>query len=280
MNAMATIRTANQVLGRFAPRFTAEIARRLMMRPAQNPPRAWERDATATAEPITFRFGLAGLRWGTSGPVVLALHGWRGRPTQFARFAAPIVASGRQLIAVEAPAHGRSPGEESNVVLFAQALHEAAAELRGLEALIGHSMGGGAAMLAVAEGLPVERAVVIGAPAALTRVLDRYADAIALPANARQAFLASVDRHVGVPAAAIDSTALGHRLGLPGLVVHDRDDDMVPFAEGESLARDWRGAELHATSGLGHRQVLADAGVIARVLAFLDGAAQRTGRAA
>ena len=270
MNAMATIRTANQVLGRFAPRFTAEIARRLMMRPAQNPPRAWERDATATAEPITFRFGLAGLRWGTRGPVVLALHGWRGRPTQFARLAGPIVASGRQLIALEAPAHGRSPGEESNVVLFAQALHEAAADIRGLEAVIGHSMGGGAAMLALAEGLRVERAVVIGAPAALTRVLESYADAIALPAAAKREFFANVDHHVGVPAASIDSAALGHRLALPGLVVHDRDDDMVPFAEGEALARDWRGAEFLATAGLGHRQVLADPAVIARVIAFLD----------
>ena len=273
MNAMSTIRTANQVLGRFAPAFTADVARRLMMRPQQNPPRSWELDALDSAERITLRFGLSALRWGTHGPVVLALHGWRGRPTQFARFAAPIVASGRQLIALEAPGHGRSPGRESNVVAFAQALHEAAAELRGLEALVGHSMGGGAAMLAVAEGLPVERAVVIGAPAALTRVLDRYADAIALPANARQAFLANVDRHVGVPAAAIDSTALGHRLVLPGLVVHDRDDDMVPFAEGESLARDWRGAEFLATEGLGHRQVLADARVIERVMAFLDGRA-------
>ena len=271
MNAMATIRTANQVLGRFAPTLTADVARRLMMRPQQNPPRSWELEALDSAERITLRFGLAALRWGTQGPVVLALHGWRGRPTQFARFAAPIVASGRQLIALEAPGHGRSPGRESNVVAFAQALHEAAAELRGLEALIGHSMGGGAAMLAVAEGLPVERAVVIGAPAALTRVLDRFADSIALPAPAKRAFFASVDRHVGMPAAAIDSTALGHRLALPGLVVHDRDDDMVPFAEGESLARDWRGAEFLATEGLGHRQVLTDARVIDRVMAFLDG---------
>lgn len=271
MNAMATIRTANQVLGRFAPSLTADVARRLMMRPHQNPPRSWELDALDSAERVTLRFGLSALRWGTHGPVVLALHGWRGRATQFARFVAPIVASGRQLIALEAPGHGRSPGRESNVVAFAQALHEAASELRGLEALIGHSMGGGAAMLAIAEGLPVERAVVIGAPAALTRVLDRFADEIALPASAKRAFFASVDRHVGMPAAAIDSSALGHRLDLPGLVVHDRDDDMVPFAEGESLARDWRGAEFLATEGLGHRQVLADARVIERVMAFLGG---------
>ena len=270
MNTMATIRTANQVLGRFAPRFTADLARRLMMRPQQNPPRPWELDALDAAERVTFRFGLSALRWGSRGPVVLAMHGWKGRPTQFARFAAPIVASGRQLIALEAPGHGRSPGHDVHVVAFAQALVEAAGELRGLEAVIGHSMGGAAAMVALADGLRAERAVVIGAPAAMTRVLDRYASAIALPDCARSEFFASVDRHVGVPATALDSGVLALSLALPGLVIHDRDDDMVPFAEGEAIARDWRGAEFLATDGLGHRQVLANDAVIARVIAFLD----------
>lgn len=275
MNSLTTLRTANRVLGRMAPQLAADVARRIMMRPQQNPPRPWELDALDAAERITFRFGLAGMRWGTSGPVVLALHGWRGRATQFARFAAPIVASGRQLVALEAPGHGRSPGHDVHVVAFAQALVEAAGELRGLEAVIAHSMGGAAALIAIADGLAAERAVVIGAPAALTRVLDRYADSIALPDDARRAFRASVDRHVGVPADALDATVIAERLALPGLVVHDRDDEMVPFAEGEAIAKLWRGAELVATRGLGHRQVLADDAVIARVLAFLDARARR-----
>ncbi len=269
MNPLTPIRTANRVLGRVVPHFTGELARRLMMRPQQNPPRAWELPALASAERVTFRFGLSALRWGTSGPVVLALHGWKGRPTQFARFAAPIVAAGRQLVALEAPGHGRSPGDEVHAVAFAQALTEAAAELRGLEAVIGHSMGGAATMIALADGLAVERAVVIGAPATMRNVLAGYADAIALPDAAKAAFFASVDRHVGVPMAALDSSVLGARVAVPGLVVHDRDDETIPFAEGEKLARDWRGAEFLATRGLGHRQVLADDEVIARVVAFL-----------
>ena len=109
MTTLTTLRTANRVLGTIAPAFTAGLARRLMMRPTVNQPRAWELPARDTAEKITFRFGLGGYRWGTSGPTVLMMHGWQGRPTQFACFVEPLLASGRQVIALEAPAHGRSP---------------------------------------------------------------------------------------------------------------------------------------------------------------------------
>lgn len=269
MNAHTTIRTTARVLGTIAPRFTAGIARKLMMTPRVHQPREWELGALEGAERITFRFGLSGLRWGSSGPVVLMMHGWQGRPSQFRRFIAPLLAAGRQVIALEAPGHGRSPGPESNVYLFAQALLDAAAELRGVESVVGHSMGGSAALIAMGEQQYAERAVVIGSPASLARVLDRFADSIALPDAAKRSFFDLVDQRVGVPARELDTSRIGPRLHLPGLIVHDRDDDMVPFAEGEAIARAWPSARFLGTEGLGHRQVLADDGVVHAVTSFL-----------
>ena len=274
MNSLSTIRTTTRVLGTIAPRLTAGLARKLMMTPRVHQPREWERGALESAERITFRFGLSGLRWGNGGPVVLMMHGWQGRPTQFKQFIAPLLAAGRQVIALEAPGHGRSPGPESNVYLFAQALLDAAAELRGVESVVGHSMGGSAALIAMGEHRYAERAVVIGSPGSLVRVLDRFADSIALPEAAKRSFFDLVDERVGVPASELDTSRIGPHLHMPGLVVHDRDDDMVPFAEGEAIARAWPQARFLATEGLGHRQVLADPGVVHAVASFLtDGEA-------
>jgi len=271
MNTLTTIRTANRLFGDLAPKLTAKLARHILMTPHVPRPRDWELPALAAAEPITFRFGLAGLRWGNSGPTVLLVHGWEGRPTQFSSLVAPLLAAGRQVIAIEAPAHGRSPGHESHVFAFTEAVLEVGAELRGIEAVVGHSMGGSAALLALAQGLRAERAVVLGSPASLPRVLDRFAHALALPPEARVEFLRLVDEHVGVPAATLDVERLGARLSLPGLIVHDRDDGSVPFAEAEALARGWRDAQLVATQGLGHRRVLGDPAIVARVAQFLVG---------
>lgn len=271
MPSLATLRAANRMLGGLAPRAAAHVARRLLMTPHVRAPDARELAKAASAAPITFRFGLAGLRWGEEGPTVLMLHGWQGRPTHFLPFVAPLLAAGRRVIALEGPAHGRSPGREAHPMAFAEALLEAASELRGVESVVGHSMGGSAALIALAHGLDVERAVVLGSPSGMGRVLDRFARTLALPAPAHREFRALVDRHVGVTAQDLDARLAGPHLTLPGLIVHDRDDKIVPFAEAETLAHAWQAAELLATSGLGHRGVLGDPRVVASVTRFLLG---------
>jgi pimeloyl-ACP methyl ester carboxylesterase len=55
----------------------------------------------------------------------------------------------------------------------------------------------------------------------------------------------------------------------PLLVVHDEGDPIVPRAEAERIRDAWSGAELLATTGLGHRGVRRDAAVIERAVAFL-----------
>jgi pimeloyl-ACP methyl ester carboxylesterase len=271
MNALTTIRTANRVVGTIAPRLTAEFARKLLMTPHPRDAREYEAGALEHAERITFRFGLAGLRWGHSGPVVLAMHGWEGRPTQFACFVEPLLAAGRQVIALEAPAHGRSPGREAHPFAFTEALLEAAAEIKDLESVLGHSMGGSAALYAVSQGLSARRAVTIGSPAALSRALQRFADRIALPGTARGAFVDVVDRHVGVGATELDAAKLARRLRIETLIVHDRDDREVPYAEAQAWAAAWPSARFLTTQGLGHSRILADPTVIQTAVRFLTG---------
>ncbi|HEX2123879.1 MAG TPA: alpha/beta hydrolase [Thermoanaerobaculia bacterium] len=54
------------------------------------------------------------------------------------------------------------------------------------------------------------------------------------------------------------------------MIVHDRNDREVPWQEGSDAARAIPNAELVTVEGLGHRRILADAGVIARVVAFVS----------
>ena len=58
-------------------------------------------------------------------------------------------------------------------------------------------------------------------------------------------------------------------LPIAALVVHDSDDMEVPWTNGADVAAAWPGAELVTTQGLGHRRILRDAGIVARVTAFL-----------
>ncbi|MBB5206576.1 alpha/beta hydrolase [Chiayiivirga flava] len=264
MSASA-IRPYGQLLGTLFPDMAARLAVRLATTPRR-------RRALAAvppgAEPVTLRFGLAGLRWGDRGPRVLALHGWDGQAAQFAPLAERLCAAGFQVIALDGPAHGRSPGRRADPVAFSDALLESAPELGPLHGVIGHSMGGGAVMHALARGLCAERAVVVAAPSAYVDVLERIARSIGLPAAATARFVAWMERRTGVPAAQLDIAHFARDSGTPVLVVHDRGDRVVPFADGRRIA-EIAGAALHATDGLGHARLLRDAGVAQTVLRFL-----------
>ena len=81
------------------------------------------------------------------------------------------------------------------------------------------------------------------------------------------------ERQIGLP---VDSFAAQHhapRMAAPALVVHDLEDDDVPWDEGERYARLWPDARLLSTTGLGHHRIAGDAMVIEAALRFLRGEA-------
>ncbi|HLU14070.1 MAG TPA: alpha/beta fold hydrolase [Arenimonas sp.] len=263
MNALA--RLSGRALGHLAPAVAATLARYLATRPL----RRSRHPDPPDAEPVTFRFGLAGLRWGREGPLVLALHGWEGRAAQFRTLAARLVPMGYRVLALDAPAHGRSPGREADPVVFADALQEAAAELGPVHAVIGHSMGGASTLLALSRGLGSARVVTIAAPASLAGVLARMSRHLGLPESARRLFFEAMHRRTGLAPEQLDIDLLAAGLApRPVLVVHDREDPVIPFDDARRIVAA-TGAQLLATSGLGHRAVLRDEGVLQRIAGFL-----------
>lgn len=270
MTTLSWIRGVNGTLGRLAPEHIAGRMRRAFMTPRNLPPRQWELPLLATAERITLRFGLSALRWG-QGPTVLMMHGWEGRPTQFAALIEALVAAGHTVVSLEGPAHGRSPGRQAHMALFARALLEAAAELPPLRAVIGHSMGGASVLLALQWGLRTEAAVSIAAPAQLLGVLRGFAQRLGMPARAQAAFIRQVEQDVGLQVARLDVN--GYQLELPGLIAHASDDPLVAASEAQLIHKAWFDSRLLMLEDGGHQRVLADPLLVEGVLELLARAA-------
>ena len=123
--------------------------------------------------PIAFRFGLRGRRWGDAGPTVLVLHGGGTMPWIVAQLIEPLVAAGRQVIALDDPTDASS-GEAERVSEDAAAVSEAAVELRQLDAVVGHGLGAAAAAQALSGSLAPERSVLLATDAVADRddILD------------------------------------------------------------------------------------------------------------
>lgn len=207
------------------------------------------------------------------GPVALLVHGWGGHAGQLRALAEAVAARGLRPVVLEMPGHGASAGTVSNLPQFARAIDYATARLsqqgHRVHALIAHSMGANAAAYAVSRGLPVARLVLIAPPASPREFTRMFAQVFGLDESTRAALQQRVEAREGVLMPQFEPAAVGPRVALPTLVVHDRGDRTNRFADGEAYVQSIAQARLLATDGLGHRRVLKDPFVLGAVGDFV-----------
>ncbi|PRP95882.1 Alpha/beta hydrolase family protein [Enhygromyxa salina] len=269
-NPIALLRSANTVLSPVVPRVSGGIAARLFTTPRRHDPPVRELIAEQQGERERVDFGpdggeLSVLRFG-QGPRVLAMHGWEGRATQWGPLAGRLDRAGFELVALDGPAHGHSPGRRAHPVAFADALLAADRKFGPFAAVVGHSMGVPSVAIALARGLRAEQAVLIAGPSNVEDVLARFAAMLGLgPAAAREVEVRVLDI-VGSSARELSIAELSRRVRQPALVIHSKDDREVPFADALDHVDHWPDARLLAVDGLGHRRIIRDEAVLEAIV--------------
>lgn len=265
------MRASFRLGGAVAPALSARVAERLFCRPPTGERRAPEEAflATGTRDEITTEVGrLATWRWGR-GPAAVLVHGWGSRAGRWASLAPRLLEHGFGVLAYDAPAHGQSPGRDASLPVFRRALHGVLAQLGKAPALlVGHSLGGAAVALVLADGVAAGRAVLIAAPADPESFADRFAEYLAIPDLVRSTMQRNLERRHGVAWGDLHIPSALRGVRVPGLVIHDADDRDVAFSDAEAIAGAWPGAELVRTGGLGHRAVMHDPQVLDTVQRF------------
>jgi pimeloyl-ACP methyl ester carboxylesterase len=265
------IRAAFATMGRLAPEVAARWAETLFCRPPRHQPRPRDYAFLAKGRPYTLVKGdhqIAAWVWG-AGPLVLLVHGWGSRAGRFSTLGPALVEAGFRVVAHDAPAHGISTGTESALPLFAEAVRMVGAYFGPAAAVIGHSLGGASAVLALRDGLTAERAVLISAPSNIEVFSQRFAGFFALPPQARTIMQRNLEQRFRMAWAEAHTSTIARTLKHPALSVHDHDDTDVPEADARAIATAWPGARLVITQGLGHRGVLRSSEVVHHVLEFL-----------
>ncbi|MBI2424967.1 MAG: alpha/beta hydrolase [Candidatus Hydrogenedentes bacterium] len=267
------MRAGMRVLSWVAPGLAARVCLLLFTLPRRYTPPRFEQEIAATAEDLHFAWAGRELRayaWG-AGPVVLLVHGWEGRGAQLGRFMEPLVAAGYRVVALDAPAHGRSDGRRTEAVEFARALPEVVDQLGGVHAIVAHSYGAGATVMAIQRGLVVEKVVLIGMPDRLMHVIARFQFMMGVSDRVIARFLRLMEKRSGTRPEDVNMVEMDPSGVAACLHIHDRGDIEVPYVEGEAIMRAWPNAKHVATSGLGHRRILKDGRVAAMVTAFVQG---------
>jgi pimeloyl-ACP methyl ester carboxylesterase len=247
-------------------RLSEAVGRFLTPRPSVTTPR--DNELLGRGSALELACGLAATSWGT-GPTVLLAHGWESRRTHWGAFVTPLVEAGFRVVAVDAPAHGDSPGEKADVLQYGLALVDVERELGPLAGVVGHSFGAGAAVIALHRGLKSERAVLISGPSSVVSVIERWGRHDGLPEQDIPSFVRLVEQEVGESVERLDVTRIVPGLSVRALVVHDQNDKEIPVADALAVAAAWSGAKMMITERFGHRRIMIAGEVVRAVVEFL-----------
>ena len=262
-----------RAIGSFAPSLAARVTARLFMTPPHHPRPEREAATARSGTPFTVRSGhrrIAARRYG-AGPIVILLHGWGGRGSQLFAFVQPLVVAGFSVVTFDGPAHGASSGTMSSLPSFARALEAVIDAVGPIHGVIAHSMGAAAAMLAIHDGVPIPRAVVIAPPSNASDFFTRFLSRVGVSERVASEAQARLEHRARRALRELDVRALAPRNACapPLLIVHDEDDRDVPLRFGEVVAAAWPNSELMRTKGLGHHRILRDPAVVADSVRFL-----------
>lgn len=207
--------------------------------------------------------------WG-EGPTVLFIHGWGGRGTQISCFIDALTNAGYKVMSFDMPAHGQSEGKQTNAFNVSKALTEVIKQIDNLHTVITHSFAGTIFGYYYNPQLPLKNAVMICPPATLNTAFNQFIEMLSLPLSVQDYILRKLKENFGEDVfeklSLINNAA---KITQPVLVVHDKEDDVVPYQDGRDIVNALQLGTLYETRGLGHQKVLYDNTVIERILQFI-----------
>ncbi len=271
--AVVALRLLFRLSGVLAPRLAARFANYLWFRPQRHrpPDRELALLQRAPCYPMTHADKqIAVYCWG-KGPTVLLVHGWSGRGAQLGEFVAPLVDAGYRVVAFDAPAHGRSDGRHTTLLEINEVILQLARRFSPVHAVIAHSFGVPCVLFALQQERFAQRMVALSAPATLDGLVETFARSLALSRRTVQILRDTLVQRFGEDVwTRFSAQTMAPRVGLPALIIHDRDDRDVPWHDGEAIARAWPHAQFLLTEGFGHRRILRDPEIIGRAVRFLE----------
>lgn len=281
----APVRTGFRILGTVAPPLSVDLALRAMRRvgPAARirPADQMTHDAARRGTVRVDGEDVTTYTWGDpSAPSVLLVHGWQLRASRFARLVEAFEAAGLRPVAFDGVAHGESTGHRTQAVQHARVLRAVQEQSGPAAAVVGHSLGGMAAGLALRDGLAADRWVAIAAPTGFESVIGSFVRQPGLPAGVHDRLADRAARtmfpEVVAPRTELDLTRHPVPAGVPTLFVQSTTDSMNDPDNARQLHAAHPGSELLLAPGLGHNRVLDDPDVLRAVVrhATETGAAQ------
>jgi len=263
---------------RLAPNAAANLALKLFLSPPRVKTPSWERpfiESSAPGELTVHGRPFRTYSWGNGSRTIVMCHSWGGRATQLGNFIKPLNDAGFRVVGFDAPAHGSSKGKQTDMMEYSAAVNEVVANFGPVHGVLGHSFGAGNALFSWERfGFDVPRMALIGCFSNATWVTERFGEILGIPNSVMREMRATLETRYGgeLNWASLDICKFAQKFQGDLLMVHDRDDNEIPHFHAERIVETAArpGVTLMSTRKQGHRRILRDQQVVARVTEFFS----------
>ncbi|WP_367392387.1 alpha/beta hydrolase [Lewinella sp. LCG006] len=241
----------------FSKRLAGLWCYRVLARPPRKALLPSEKNFLMTAQQKVFPVGIMNIQmyhWPGTGPKILLAHGWNSHSGRWQALASQLITLGYDVYALDAPAHGASFGGSFAVIHYGEALAKLADTIAP-NIIIGHSAGGMATAYYLRHFPKIhhpDKLVLLSTPAELNHFMESFRKGIGIKKAVIEAMENSFTRRFGKSFDYFSIANFVQNLRIPGLIIHDQEDDIAPVEGAYALAENWATSELVITTGLGH----------------------------
>jgi len=273
--AVGYLRTKFRILTAISKKMAAEKAFDLFCTPQSRNkkklPKIFEE-----GEQIQFRFEnqqITGYRWNHPAErKLMIIHGFESSVINFDRYIKPLTSKGYEVLAIDAPAHGRSTGKTINAVIYKDLIRHIYREYGPIQSFLAHSLGGLALCLALEEIKHDQNyRVVLIAPATETATaIDHFFQFLQLNNAVRKEFEKRIIKLGGNPAEWYSIRRALQNIRAKVLWFHDEEDNITLLTDAMKVKEEnLSNVEFVITKGLGHQKIYRDNKVSSAVIDFL-----------
>ena len=218
---------------------------------------------------------------------IVCVHGWEGRGTNFYKFIPKLTQKGFRVLAPDYPMHGKTGGTETGCHVFGFALNCILNYIQTPTILLVHSLGNGATCTNyyISDDKTrnqIKGFVGIGVPDKFEDYIINFGKMVGLDDYTNNLFLDKNSERLGIDVHYFVVSATIKYFNYPCLIVHDDKDKelSIDWAINSSkfIPKEYQTYKigdkeypcLHKTTGLGHRRILRDDGVVDVVVDFIS----------
>jgi pimeloyl-ACP methyl ester carboxylesterase len=216
---------------------------------------------------------ITGYRWNHPAKrKVLIVHGFESSSKNFYNYIDLLIKKDFEVLAFDAPAHGRSEGKRIILPEYIETLTEIVRRYGPINHFIAHSFGGLSLVLYLENHMQdaASRIVLLAPATETTSVIDGFFHVFDLDEDVRKEFDDLILKRSGREAA---HHSIRRAVGsIPGKIlwIHDENDDVTPVEDALKVKNDGHPhLEFVITSGLGHRRIYKDEAICKQVVQFL-----------